>query len=844
MSVEEALERLRFDTSFMKNVSAWERLPERPARYADFPTNLDPRLIAALRERDTAPLYTHQAEAVEAALDGENVVVVTGTASGKTLCYNLPVLQILMADPEARALYLFPTKALAQDQAAALGDFLQTLNDVDQIPARTYDGDTPPTRRRQIRDEARILITNPDMLHTGILPHHPRWAMLLENLRWVVLDELHVYRGVFGSNVANLLRRLRRLCRFYGSEPHFALTSATIANPKELAERLIEAPVRLISPDLDGSPRAEKHIIIYNPPVIDPRLGIRRAYTLEATRIAERFLGTGVQTAIFARARLTTEVLLGYVRDAFERIGGDPNAIRGYRGGYLPLERREIEHGLRDGIVQGVVATNALELGVDIGQLGAAVIAGYPGTIASLWQQAGRAGRRSEVSAAILVASAAPLDQFVAAHPGYLFERPPEMGLINPDNLAILVRHLRCAAFELPFKDGETFGAFDDIGELLAYLAEEGDLHRSDEVYTWVADAYPAASVSLRASGDDPVVIQDIGQGRPIVIGEVDRATAPILLHEGAVYIHEGRTHLVQHLDWENALAEVKRADVDYYTNASESVELETLEVYDADEHAPARRAQGWVQITATSTTFRKVKRYTHETLGYGSIDLPPRSFETSAYWLWIAPETVDRLEAEGVLLPPGDYGPSWSRARDAARARDDYRCRQCGVPERDDRAHEVHHIRPFREFGYLQGENQYDRPANDLDNLITLCPTCHHRAESVRGRRSALGGLAYALRNIAPLYLMCDPRDLGSLTEIRAKNTKGPTITIYDRVPEGLGLSERLYELHADLLTGALDMVRVCRCQDGCPACVGPVGPGGSEVKELTGRLLEALLG
>jgi DEAD/DEAH box helicase domain-containing protein len=418
------------------------------------------------------------------------------------------------------------------------------------------------------------------------------------------------------------------------------------------------------------------------------------------------------------------------------------------------------------------------------------------------------------------------------------------MGLINPDNLAILVRHLRCAAFELPFKAGEPFGTFDDVSELLAYLAEEGDLHRSNEVFTWVADAYPAASVSLRASGDDPVVIQDIGQGRPIVIGEVDRATAPILLHEGAVYIHEGRTHIVQRLDWENALAEVERADVDYYTDASESVDLETLEVYDADEHTPARRAHGWVQITATSTSFRKVKRYTHETLGYGSIDLPPRSFETSAYWLWIAPETVDRLEAEGVLLAPGDYGPSWSRARDAARARDDYRCRQCGVPERGDRAHEVHHIRPFREFGYIQGENQYDRLANDLDNLITLCPTCHRRAESVRGRRSALGGLAYTLRNIAPLYLMCDPRDLGSLTEIRSKSTKGPTITIYDRVPEGLGLSERLYELHADLLTGALDMVRVCRCQDGCPVCVGPVGLGGSEVKELTARLLEALLG
>jgi DEAD/DEAH box helicase domain-containing protein len=843
MSIEDTLERLRLDTGFMENVASWERMPPRPASYAEFPADLDPRLVAALREQDTAPLYTHQAMAVEAALDGENVVVVTGTASGKTLCYNLPVLQTHLREPQSRALYLFPTKALSQDQAAALGDFLSSLNATDQVPVRTYDGDTPQTQRRQIRDEARILITNPDMLHTGILPHHPRWATLLGNLRWIVLDELHVYRGVFGSNVANLLRRLRRLCRFYGSEPQFALTSATIANPKELAERLIEAPVRLVPPDLDGSPRAEKHVIIYNPPVIDPSLGIRRAYTLEATRIAERFLSRDVQTVVFARARLTTEVLLGYVRDAFERLGGNPQAIRGYRGGYLPLERREIERGLRDGSVQGVVATNALELGVDIGQLGAAVIAGYPGTIASLWQQAGRAGRRTEVSAAVLVASAAPLDQFVATHPRYLFERPPEMGLINPDNLAILVRHLRCAAFELPFDSGEGFGEFEEVTELLAYLAEEGELHRSDGTYTWVADSYPAESVSLRASGDDPVVVQDMSPGRPVVIGEADRASAPILLHEGAVYIHEGRTFIVQRLDWDSGVAEVQPAEVDFYTDAAESVDLEVLDVYDADEHTPARRAHGWVEVTATTTSFRKVKRYTHETLGYGSIDLPPRSFETSAYWVWIAPETVEQLEAEGVLLPPTDYGPSWAKARDATRARDGYLCRQCGSPEKESRAHAVHHIRPFREFGYIPGENHYDRLANQLDNLITLCSTCHHRAESARGKRSALGGLAYALRNIAPLYLMSDPRDLGSLTEIRSKSTGGPTITIFDRVPEGLGLAERLYELHQDLLVGALELVRECRCLDGCPVCVGPVGPGGREVKALTIQLLEALI-
>ena len=843
MSIAEVLEVMQRDPGFMENVTAWERMPAREASYADFPEDLDPRLVTALRERGTAPLFTHQAAAVDAALAGENVVVVTGTASGKTLCYNLPVLQAALTDSDSRALYLFPTKALAQDQAAALAELLETLNAANHVPVRTYDGDTPQADRREVRDIARILITNPDMLHMGILPHHPNWATLFGNLQWIVLDELHVYRGVFGSNVANLLRRLKRICRFYGSEPRFALTSATIANPKELAEKLIEEPVRLIPPDLDGSPRAEKHVVLYNPPVIDAALGIRRAYTLETTRIAERFLKADVQTAVFARARTTTEVLLGYVRDGVEGAGGDPKAIRGYRGGYLPLERREIERGLREGDVRGVVATNALELGVDIGQLGAAVIAGYPGTIASLWQQAGRAGRRAEASAAVLVASGAPLDQFVAVNPRYLFENPPEHGLINPNNLAILLRHLRCAAFELPFSADEAFGAFGEVGELLDYLAEEGSLHRSNGNYRWMADAYPAEATSLRTGEEATVVIQEISDGRPRVIGEVDRATAPILLHEGAVYTHEGRSHIVQRLDWEHAIAEVSPERVDYYTDASEAIDLEVQEVFDADETLPARRAHGWAQITAQASSYRKVKRYTHETLGYGEIDLPPRQFETSAYWLWIGPDTVKQMEHEGVLIPPNDYGPDWDRARLAALARDDHRCRQCGALEREGRSHHVHHIKPFRDYGYVPGENRNDREANQLDNLITLCPACHARAEATRGTRSALGGMAYALRNIAPLFLMCDPRDIGELTEVRSKETKGPTITLFDRAPEGLGLSERLYELHEQMLEGALQLVRQCRCSDGCPACVGPVGPGGREVKALTAQLLEALI-
>jgi DEAD/DEAH box helicase domain-containing protein len=843
MPITDALERLRNDPEFMRNVTAWERIPPQPAFHGEFPPELNSRLVAAIGRQGISSLYTHQSAAIESAMAGQNPVVVTSTASGKTLCYNLPVLHTLLSDPEARAIYLFPTKALSQDQAAALGALLGEVRAAEQVLVRTYDGDTAQAKRRQIRGEARLLITNPDMLHMGILPHHPRWAALFQNLRWVVLDELHVYRGVFGSNVANLMRRLKRLCRFYGSEPQFILTSATIANPKELAEKLIEAPVELISPDLDGSPRAEKHVVLYNPPVIEPTLGIRRAYTLETMSIAQRLLANQVQTAVFARARQTTEVLLGYVRDAYEQAGGDPSDIRGYRGGYLPLERREIERGLREGSVRGVVATNALELGVDIGQLGAAVIAGYPGTIASTWQQAGRAGRRSEVSVALLVASAAPLDQFVVTHPRFLFERPTEMGLINPDNLAILLRHLRCAAFELPFQPGESFGSFGEVTELLDFLVEDGELHRSNGTYRWLADTYPAEGVSMRASSDDTVVIQDVSEGRPIVIGEVDRTTAPILLHEGAVYTHEGRTFLVQRLDWESALAEVEAAQVDYYTDASETADLEILEVFDADEAQTARRTHGWARITAQATSFRKVKRYTHETLGYGQIDLPSRSFETSAYWLWIAPETVERLEEEGVLMAPADYGPSWKRARKKALERDDRTCRQCGAVEKEGRSHDVHHLRPFREFGYVPGENRNDQLANDIDNLITLCPTCHHRAEAARGARSALGGLAYALSNVAPLYLMCDPRDLGTHVEIRSKATNGPTITLYDRVPEGLGLSERIYELHGELLAGALELVRDCGCEDGCPICVGPVGPGGIEVKTLTIQLVEAML-
>jgi DEAD/DEAH box helicase domain-containing protein len=557
--------------------------------------------------------------------------------------------------------------------------------------------------------------------------------------------------------------------------------------------------------------------------------------------------------------------------------------VHGYRGGYLPLERRAIERGLRDGTVRGVVATNALELGVDIGQLGAVVVAGYPGTIASLGQQAGRAGRRAETSAVVLVASAAPLDQYLAAHPRYVFESSPEHALINPDNLALLVDHVRCAAFELPFQAGEAFGKFDQVEEILSVLVEQGELHASNDQYRWVSDQYPAQAVSLRSAGADKIVIQAAeADGRPVVIGEVDRATAPVRVHTGAVYLHEGRSYVVEQLDWDNGVAHVKAEEVDYFTQASETVEIEIVSVADAQEAAgsePAEtgeatetddwdapagrilprtpaaarhndplahsRAWGELLVTAQAASYRLTKRYTHETLGYGQIDLPPRQFQTTGYWLWLPPASVSRLSAEGILVGPNNYGPNWETQRNAARARDSFRCVQCGQPETREggRQHDVHHIIPFRTFGYVPGLNDNYKLANDLDNLQTLCRACHTRVEAARGTQTSLGGLAYALGNIAPLHLMCDPRDLGMLSEARSRETGGPTITLYDTVPDGLGFAERLYELHAELLQGALDLIIACRCRDGCPACVGPVGIEATDTKDLARRLVERLV-
>lgn len=746
------IEQLRVDPRFAPCIASWQTIPPVPARNVEIPSELDPRLIAGLAKSGINSLYSHQREAYERVREGRHTAIVTGTASGKTLCYNLPVLDRLLKEPGARALYLFPTKALAQDQYTNLHELIGGAG-LD-LKTHTYDGDTPANVRRIIRNAGQIVISNPDMLHAGVLPHHTTWHNLFENLVFVVIDEMHSYRGVFGSQVANVIRRLRRVCRHYGASPTFILTSATIANPAELAEQLIGDPVVVI--DQDGAPHGRKEVAFYNPPVVNAELGIRRSSVLEATRLATELIRGGAHTIVFARARTTAEVLLTYLRESLPpRLGGG-ETIRGYRGGYLPQQRREIERGLREGQVRAVVSTNALELGVDIGSLDACIMCGYPGTIASAWQQAGRSGRREGTSLAVLVASASPLDQFIVQNPSYFLKRQPEHGLISPDNLLILLDQLKCAAFELPFKDGEMFGS-EEPRELLDYLTEEGILHHGGDTWYWMADTYPAESISLRtAARDNVVIIDQETPSRPRVIGQIDTFAAPMLVHEEAIYLHEGRQYHVDELDWDARKAFVHPVNVDYYTDASLSVRVQVLDQF-SEGGIGAERNHGEVLVGAIVTQYKKIKLHTHENVGWGQVHLPEEQMHTTAYWMSLPEHLGSRL--------------------------------------------------PARE---LQG---------------------------------ALLGLANVLGNICPLFLMCDPRDLGVLAQVKSPFTGLPTIFIYDRVPGGIGFSTKLYELHDELLRAARDLVSRCGCLNGCPSCVGPASEVGAKGKQGTLELLRVLV-
>lgn len=628
-SIDELLQEWQFDEELKQSIVHWQTLEGRPAQYAPFPEQLHPSIKKALQSRGIEQLYTHQRDAFDHAFNGQSFTAVTPTASGKSYCYHLPVLQKILEDSSSRALYLFPTKALAQDQKSDLNNLIEAMDE--EILSYTYDGDTAPAIRQKIRKAGHIVITNPDMLHSGILPHHTKWVSLFENLKYIVIDELHTYKGVFGSHVAHVIRRLKRICAFYGSNPIFICTSATIKNPKELAEKLTNTKHELISKS--GAPVGKKTFIFYNPPIVHPTFGVRRSAILEVRDLATRLFEAGIQSIVFAKSRVRVEMLVTYLKGLTKNKIKD-ESIRGYRGGYLPTERREIEKGLRDGEIQIVVSTNALELGVDIGQLQACIMTGYPGNIASAWQQAGRAGRRQDSALIIYVAASTALDQYVVNNPMYLLGSSPEEALINPENILILMDHLKCAAFELPFSMTETYGEFE-VQELLAYLEEEGVLVKTSSNWYWMSERFPAHDISLRSAAQENVVIVD--QTIPAatkVIGEMDTYSAMTLLHEEAIYLHQGTQFQVEKLDWEEKKAYVREVDVDYFTDANLAVELKVMSEDQTKPYKSCHVSYGDVSLLAIPTIFKKIKFSTHENIGSGPIHLPPHEMHTNATWL------------------------------------------------------------------------------------------------------------------------------------------------------------------------------------------------------------------
>ena len=827
MSLFSLLNQWKTDPSIAPNITAWHIFPKRNPVLVDFPPDLDQEIQSYLYSLGIESLYMHQLQAWNLIREGKNITQVTGTASGKTLSYTLPVLQDLHKNGSRRALFLYPTKALAHDQ-------LSILKGYPSISAATYDGDTPSNRRVALRNTSQIIISNPDMLHLGILPYHIHWADFFSELRYVVLDEIHVYRGVFGSHVANILRRLKRLCTHYGSSPQFLLSSATIGNPRELAASLIEEPISLI--DQDQSSRGEKHFLVYNPPIIDERLGLRAGMQRECIRLTADIVDFNFQTILFGRSRRSVEFMVTRLR---EKTSLPPESIRAYRSGYLPSQRRKIESNLRSRQIQVVTATTALELGIDIGSLDASVLAGYPGTITGTLQQAGRSGRKDAPSLSVLVASSTPLDQYVALFPDYLFSSNPEEALIDPDNLHIVLDHILCSAYELPFKTGEQYGNFDvmQTREILEFLQGAGKLHQSEDKFFWMHDSYPASDVSIRTTSNNQIALKYVDpQGKHRVLGMVDKESAPWMIHEGAIYLHEGESYLVENLNLEEDSAQLIPVSLDYYTEAERQTSFSALDILKEEDIQGAQKFLGEISVTSQVIGYKKINWGHYELLGHETLDLPPSTLNTTGFWMTLSEDTESNLRKAGTWSSsPNDYGSNWLTSRELILKRDEYKCQICGKSN-SLASLQIHHKQPLRSFLSI---NEANLPAN----LITLCSRCHQRAESIVRVNSGVRGLGYVLHGLAPLLLMCDPGDLGFYTDsISPLGNKRPLVLLYEHIPSGIGFSENLFRREDELLKKALELVSHCSCLNGCPSCVGPGGEKGSGGKLETLAILEHL--
>ncbi len=803
---------------------------ETQADLCDFPDQTHPLCIQLFKNTGIDQLYRHQYQAVEEIFKGHHVVISTGTASGKSLCYTIPMIQSCIESDAACTLMLFPTKALCHDQKTQLCDYLSLL---EQLSGKSpdlgvYDGDTVRDERKRIRQNAQIVLSNPDMFHIGILPNHTEWSRFFTHLKYVVIDEVHIYRGVFGSHFANLIRRLKRICHFYGSYPQFILCSATLSHVDLFAQQLIEAPVKMI--DQDYSQRGKKHFLIYNPPFVNQELGIRRSYLQESVRILRYLREFDLQILLFARSRRVVEMIFSNL----DQRDDDIDDVRTYRSGYLASTRRSTELEMKKGNIRTVIATNALELGIDIGGVDIVILCGYPGSIAATRQQSGRAGRRNNTALSILVCSSEPLEQYIVKHPQYIFEQSPEQALIEADNPYILLSHLSSAIYELPFKKDEGFGSLkqSQLNYFLELLQRMNKCRLSRDAYYWISEHYPAEEISLRIA--DPSQFALLAEGK--IIGKLDKDSALWMTHPGAVYLQEGCIYLVEELDLEKGLVHLKENDPGYYTEHMSKVDIELIELEKQEDISNYRKYFGKIKVIKTVTGFRKIHWTSHEILDYGKLDLPSTVLMTKAYWFSISPEIVQTLKDLDIWFEESNqYGKDWENIRSKVLQRDLFCCQSCGVSE--PQRLEVHHKIPFK-------MHQNKTVANDLSNLVTLCVSCHKEAESMIKIQSALGGLSYALHHLAPLQLMCERNDLGIHKEACGIYAdQKPCVLIYDSVPGGIGLSEKLYSEHTDLIERGKQCVDQCLCTEGCPSCSGAVSENGWGAKQAVQLILKGLL-
>ncbi len=818
-------------------VSHWVQ-NSRNAVFKPIPSGLHPILKDYINSNCPNGLFAHQVDSWDRLMLGGNAVISTGTSSGKSLCFYLPILDALIRNNDSTSLLLFPTKALSSDQFLKISDILEYIQSHEtnssNLKAGIYDGDTNSTSRITIRNNVNILFSNPDMLHLGILPHHPGWDKFLSNLKYVVIDEVHLYRGVFGSHFANVIRRLKRILNFYGSFPQYILTSATISNSKEFSEKLIEEEFDVI--DNDASPKEERQYYFLNPPVMNPELGLRKGLIDQSADVASVVISNNIQSIFFARTRKTVELALKKFTASVDSINEE---IHGYRAGYLPRERRKIEAGLRQGVVKTVISTNALEMGIDMGKVDTVILMGYPGSISSFYQQSGRAGRRNKASIAVLIASSSPLDQYIIRHAEYIRGGNPECALIDPDNPLILLNHLRSASFELPIRHGEQFGGltWEKIKPYLEVLNSLSELHQNNGDYYWIAEDYPASETSLRNINKNSIILRLIGNKKTTVIGEVEYQSAFRTVHPGAIYLHDGDAYVVKTLDIENSSADLAPF---YEDQISEPRINRSIKINSIDQKAEFDNFTsyfGELHVVEKVIGYKRIQWDTQQVIDIEDLDLPEQDLLTKGVWICLSQNLVINLRENNLWQSsPNQYGTDWDKIRLKIITRDENRCQLCGSLFTSQILH-VHHKIPFRSFTDAV-------VANQMSNLITLCPSCHKRVEQNVRIRSGLAGVAYLISNIAPLFLMCDYRDIGYFSEPESDLCKKlPIIAIYDQFPGGIGLSAALYEKIDVMLQHCRQALADCPCTQGCPSCVGPAGENGIWGKESAKQILENLV-